>query len=116
MRAAPTGAPPSPSLWLIVLRVYRDRETDRNIPFSVLPSHLVAPTKRLHPTHISGIYNKTVSPPRSHTVCEGDAWNTSEVIRPSVFLWRSINSTSSLENPFVVGADHPVLPPGLLLA
>ena len=36
MRVAPTGAPPSPSLWLIMLRVYRDRETDRNIPFSVL--------------------------------------------------------------------------------
>ena len=34
------------------------------------------PTQRPHKRQF---YNKTVSPPRSHTVCEGDAWNTSEV-------------------------------------
>lgn len=88
--------PAKPKPLAYMLRVYRDRETDRNIPFSVLLPHLA--TRQIQPGYRPlkrHFYNKTVSPPRSHTVCEGDAWITSEVYRPSTYFWRSSSRTSS---------------------
>ena len=54
--------PAKPKPLACCVESYRDRETDRNIPFSVLPSHLVAPTKRLHPTPISGNLQQNSEP------------------------------------------------------
>ena len=54
--------PTKPKPLAYYVESHRDRETDKNPLFSVLPSHLVAPTKRLHQRPLSGILQQNSEP------------------------------------------------------